>query len=100
MSRRRAGTVNPVSSATLTRAKDTAIHFLNRDKRPLLFMIIGLWMLQLFSLGSLELIKEVWTDSAELLKTSMAATMMTSYSAFTTSSIDVWFGISRKRGGW
>lgn len=94
------GTVNPVSSANRTLVKDTAIHLLNADKRPLLFMITGLSMLRYFSLGTLELISEVWTDSTELLDTSLAATMMTSYSDFTASSTDIWFGTPLIRGGW
>ena len=101
MSQTRAGTIIPVSSADRTRVKDTAIHLLNEDKRPLLFMITGLSVLRHFSLGTLELINVVWIDSAELLSTSMmAATMMTSYSASTTSSTDIWLGISHIRGGW
>lgn len=96
----RAGTVNPVSPADRTRVNDAAIHLLNGSstKRPLLFMIAGLSMLRLLSPRTLELINEVRTDSVELLKTIIAATMMTSYSAFTASLTDMWFGISRRRG--
>ena len=79
---------------------DTAIRRLNTDKRPLLFMNTALPVLRHYSLGMLELINEVWTDSAELSNTSIAATMMTSYPAFAASRYDIWFGNSLIRGRW
>ena len=98
----RVGTVIPVSPADRTRVNDAAIHLLNGTptKRPLLFIVAGLSMLRRFPPRTLELINEVRTESVELLKTIIAATMMTSYSAFTASITDIWFGISRRRGGW
>ena len=73
-----AGTVNPVSPADRTRVNDATIHLFNGSptKRPLLFIIAGLSMLRRFSPRTLELINEVRTDSVELLKTIIAATMI------------------------